>query len=302
MVNSHSARSRSQSAMEYLMTYGWAILIIAVVLGALFELGVFNSTNFAPKAPPGSCHVFRPDGPGTTQFINLEGLCNGELPQYVATFGISPGGYVEINYTPLFYSSNFTIAVWSSPNPNLVSNPDGTCYHDLVSEGTALQANDIIINGACNVNAVDGWVNRGGTSVRTDRYTYSPHDWYFFVLTYNGVNLDLYSNGTLVEQGGNTIFGPEGYPLFVGSDGPSGGRNFNGSLSNVQIYNTSLSVDQISALYGEGIGGAPMDLRNLVGWWPLNGNADDYSGNNYNGNVIGNVTFTNKWTAGYTQP
>ncbi len=29
--------------MEYLMTYGWAILIIAVVLGALFSLGLFNS-------------------------------------------------------------------------------------------------------------------------------------------------------------------------------------------------------------------------------------------------------------------
>ncbi len=28
--------------MEYLMTYGWAILIIAVVLGALFALGVFS--------------------------------------------------------------------------------------------------------------------------------------------------------------------------------------------------------------------------------------------------------------------
>ena len=36
---------KAQSAMEYLMTYGWAILIIAVVLGALFALGVFNSTS-----------------------------------------------------------------------------------------------------------------------------------------------------------------------------------------------------------------------------------------------------------------
>ncbi len=33
---------KGQSAMEYLMTYGWAILIIAVVLGALFSLGVFS--------------------------------------------------------------------------------------------------------------------------------------------------------------------------------------------------------------------------------------------------------------------
>ncbi len=36
----------SQSAMEYLMTYGWAILIIAVVLGALYSLGIFNGANF----------------------------------------------------------------------------------------------------------------------------------------------------------------------------------------------------------------------------------------------------------------
>ena len=34
--------SKAQSAMEYLITYGWAILIIAVVLGVLFQLGVFN--------------------------------------------------------------------------------------------------------------------------------------------------------------------------------------------------------------------------------------------------------------------
>ena len=38
-------KSRAQSAMEYLMTYGWAILIIAVVLGALFSLGVFSSSS-----------------------------------------------------------------------------------------------------------------------------------------------------------------------------------------------------------------------------------------------------------------
>ena len=32
----------SQSAMEYLMTYGWAILIIAVILAALYDIGVFG--------------------------------------------------------------------------------------------------------------------------------------------------------------------------------------------------------------------------------------------------------------------
>ncbi len=36
------ATSRAQAAMEYLMTYGWAILVIAVVMVALFALGVFG--------------------------------------------------------------------------------------------------------------------------------------------------------------------------------------------------------------------------------------------------------------------
>ncbi|MCL5430439.1 MAG: hypothetical protein M1504_03095 [Candidatus Marsarchaeota archaeon] len=47
MVLWKTGKYRSQSAMEYLMTYGWAILIIAVVLGVLFQLGVFNGSNFS---------------------------------------------------------------------------------------------------------------------------------------------------------------------------------------------------------------------------------------------------------------
>ncbi len=39
---------KAQSAMEYLMTYGWAILIIAVVLAALYSLGLFNSAAWGP--------------------------------------------------------------------------------------------------------------------------------------------------------------------------------------------------------------------------------------------------------------
>jgi hypothetical protein len=41
---------KAQSAMEYLMTYGWAILIIAVVLGALFSLGVFSGSGILGTA------------------------------------------------------------------------------------------------------------------------------------------------------------------------------------------------------------------------------------------------------------
>ena len=43
-ASDYCKKSRAQSAMEYLTTYGWSILIIAVVIGALFELRVFSPT------------------------------------------------------------------------------------------------------------------------------------------------------------------------------------------------------------------------------------------------------------------
>jgi len=36
------SRARGQAAMEYLMTYGWALLVIVLVLGALIYLQVLN--------------------------------------------------------------------------------------------------------------------------------------------------------------------------------------------------------------------------------------------------------------------
>ena len=33
---------RSQSALEYMMTYGWAILIIVIVAAVLYSFGIFG--------------------------------------------------------------------------------------------------------------------------------------------------------------------------------------------------------------------------------------------------------------------
>ena len=50
---------RGQSALEYMMTYGWAILIIVIVAVILYSMGIFNprasvtasSNGFSPFAP-----------------------------------------------------------------------------------------------------------------------------------------------------------------------------------------------------------------------------------------------------------
>ena len=50
---------KAQSALEYLMTYGWALLIIVIVGAALFALGVFN--------------------PGGTTALQIRGLSNFQV-------------------------------------------------------------------------------------------------------------------------------------------------------------------------------------------------------------------------------
>jgi len=290
---------KAQSAMEYLMTYGWAILIIAVVLGALFELGVFNANNFAPKAPPGACQVFRPNGPGTTSFINLEGICTGEIPQYVAQFN-GQSSYVQtgINEIPTG-SPNVSITAW-------VTVPIYT------SSGCGQESAFGYGSNSCNANQADLGLNGNGnvSFASCGNDFFSPlrvalNTWTFIAAVYTSgaTTATVYENnksstGALSSNKIISVSTP--ITSWIGAI-PSPACLFDGSISNVQIYNTSLSPNEIQALYLEGIGGAPIDLQHLVAWWPLNGNANDYSGNDNNGQAS-NVNYISNWYSGYTPP
>ena len=108
--------------------------------------------------------------------------------------------------------------------------------------------------------------------------------WTNVAVSLSGNSFTLYING--VSQGSYTsnvnFAAASANPLLIGRM-TGGVYLFNGLMANLQMYNTSLSSSDISALYVEGIGGTPLLLQNLVAWWPLNGDAVDYGGNNYNG-------------------
>lgn len=81
-------------------------------------------------------------------------------------------------------------------------------------------------------------------------------------------------------------------PTYSGPALPPGVNSvFQGAITNVQLYNITLSQTQINSLYKSGITGVPINYQNLIGWWPLQGNVNDYSGNGYPGLVDQNVTF-----------
>ncbi|MEM3555855.1 MAG: hypothetical protein QXF56_04015 [Candidatus Micrarchaeia archaeon] len=107
---------KGQTAMEYLMTYGWAILIIMVVLAVLFYLGVLTPpvpsqctfpagiTCTTTKLHAGSGHLTLEIGQGTGHSITVTGVtCTQNTSQAYATSG-------AILYTDYSGDPNITIA------------------------------------------------------------------------------------------------------------------------------------------------------------------------------------------------
>ena len=130
---------------------------------------------------------------------------------------------------------------------------------------------------------IDGWCNGNVAGVSV-----SDNVWDFVAFTvYNGLNGFLYE----ANNGGSLIQ----YPLSFASQESittignvwvgfvPNRESFNGSISDVQVYSFSLTQSQITQIYKEGMGGSPFSGIGLVAWWPLDGNANDYSGNNNNG-------------------
>ncbi len=287
--------SKAQSAMEYLMTYGWSILIIAVVLAALFELGVFGNGALSHRAQPGGCRVSRPGGAQSTTNLNLQGICNNEPPEYAAQFN-GQSSSINVGSSPSLLANVITIAAWVK-----------------VTGGTAV-VQPLILFGGSGYYLTGGGGNPQIIDLNGNNYRYffnspvNPDDgnWHFVVveLTGNGqfdiANSMIYVDGQSEAPDGVVDTGlPPVRSGPVSMGGP--GSHLNGYLSNVQIYNTDLSSNDVLILYQEGISGTPILGDGLVSWWPLNGDVNDYSGE-YNNGMATNVVFTTLWTSGYTAP
>ena len=271
------------------MTYGWAILIIAVVLGALYYLGVFNSSNLATRAQPGSCKVIRPNGPGTTTYINLAGVCTGQLPLFVAMFN-GQSSHVDVGTGANLGITTGSVGLWAYIN-SLVGTHD-----TLLVKGSSAGWVGMHYAIKLSTGNLQGVIS-DGTHYQNPLFgSYNLKQWTYAVMTWDGLYIRLYINGGLVSNTPQQYVPPSSVPrtVMIGENYDSN-YPFSGFISNVQIYNTSLSDAEIQGLYAEGIGGAPTRLQNLVGWWPLNEDANDYSGNGNNGAAT-NVIFTSTWT------
>ncbi len=297
---------KNQSAMEYLMTYGWAILVIAVVLAALFQLGVFNPSNLSPRAQPGGCSVKRSTDVGFGSSATLAGLCSGQEPKYVAQFNGQNSNINAGSASDLYVTNTVTISAWINPD-SLYSNSYFGLKNFIVFEeyGGASDINyGLQITDPTSISFVKRTSAEG---IQYYTFTSIPsvlNKWTYVVLSATGGVAKLYVNGTPAgtPQSINLYgFSPTSGQIFIIGGWGSSPTSFSGQIANIQIYNSSLSANEIATLYKEGIGAPPIALNHLIGWWPLNNNPTDYSGNGNDGTATG-ITYTSDWPGGYVQP
>jgi len=131
---------KAQAGLDFLMTYGWALLLIVLIVGALFALGIFDVGSFLGSRSSGFAQVgivgwkVADAGTFTTMFENHAGN-DISITSISATKGSE-----TINYTTPISLANgqstgtITIGTFSTPG---ASGSSYTVAIDLIYTDTA---------------------------------------------------------------------------------------------------------------------------------------------------------------------
>ncbi len=118
----------------------------------------------------------------------------------------------------------------------------------------------------------------------------SNNAWYFVAGTYGSSTETVYVNGGIANTLGisGTLSGATTNAISIGACEYCGapGNFFSGYITDAQAYTNALTTGEISSLYQEGISAPPFPFQSNIGWWPLSGDAIDYSGNKNNASSV----------------
>ena len=82
-------RMKAQSAMEYLMTYGWAILIVIIVAAALYALGIFNPATYTGRIPTGFTTLGTPSDWDLDSTGDFSVILNNRLADQITVYSVT---------------------------------------------------------------------------------------------------------------------------------------------------------------------------------------------------------------------
>ena len=183
--------------------------------------------------------------------------------------------YISCGNDSSLVPSSLTISLWfktsgsASTAPRLLNKSYGGSPYDSYF----IRINNGVLNFKIGVSSAS--VQIAGTTNVVDG------NWHNVIGTYDGSQLKLYLDGnseaTPISET-RAIVGNTSYNLTLGCELGAYGFSwpFTGSMSNVSLWNTSLTSAQVSEIYNEGLPGnlnSHSAYSNLVSWWQLGENS-----------------------------
>ncbi|MDE1845720.1 MAG: hypothetical protein KGH53_00330 [Candidatus Micrarchaeota archaeon] len=242
--------------------------------GNSYNASMYGSTSFAPLAAS----------------ISKQQLSSGNIGKILTPSFNGASSYIKVgNVTKINSISNWSVSFWmnSTATTNYKNSLDANFVPAANNAGPRFEQGGS--GGSNSLNLIVG-TSAGNYNVYTYSNVIGQKVWYNVVSSRNGNTITGYLNGVLVFNASNTKW-PSGFANLTLGRGfaNSADRWFSGNLSNIQIYNQTISAQQALQIYQGGIAGVPLPSTRLAGWLPLNGNANNYS----IGSGINSISSTN---------
>ncbi len=216
--------------------------------------------------------------PATQSVASFQTL--NQFSHVKAAYFNGANGYVDVGNSPsLNLNGDFSIFAWV----NYASFATGNYWeHAIIAKDVGGGSNNkwmFSVTSQTGGTHFEYYVAPSGPSQELNGNAWNVvlGSWNLLGITKQGSTFTFYRNG----QPDGTVTNSNSLPSVVAADAKLGfaeAAYFNGELADVQVYGAALTAGQALQLYQQGMSSPPIVTANIVGWWPLNGNVNDFSG------------------------
>lgn len=195
---------------------------------------------------------------GTNYYATLYAAGKMENASKLEGSSRSNGSYIA--FSNFVRPSNFTISAWVNAESFANGDPYGGATFiggDDVNAGNLQRS--FSLTDRNNGGEILVYIFVGGSRYELDSGSIKleTSKWYYLATTYDGEDLKLYINGTLISTN-SSMSGSIDFGTGIAFGAPSDEKHvdwfFDGVLDEIGIWNRSLSSDEISILYNNGDG------------------------------------------------
>ena len=141
---------RGQGALEYLITYGWAILIIVIIGGALFALGVFNPSTWGTNKRATGFSSLQIDDWKLSQASNLTLIVGNKFGREITVWIVNASRPETTGYCDVIIAPPGEILTLDATGTQLAAT-DGDCLSGLnVGDSYTLSVQVVFAAGSLN--------------------------------------------------------------------------------------------------------------------------------------------------------